>query len=112
MTTTAMATTGRSNVGVAGTPPPDLGIVREAAVVACSAARMGTHRLLAAAGEVTREHRPDADGWCQGCLRLWSRLAWYPCEQASWAAAVAVAAAFDPVARGRTGPEGNGRTTA
>lgn len=51
-------------------------------------AQSGTDRAIAAAAEVLREHTPDADEWCRGCLSLWGRLAPYPCEQAKWAAAV------------------------
>ena len=59
------------------------------------AARDGVERVLAVAGEVLRQHRPDRDGWCTGCLILWGRLAPFPCATARWAAAVRAAYA-DP----------------
>jgi len=48
-------------------------------------------RLLAVAVAVLRQHRPDAEGWCWGCLNVWGRLATFPCETAKWAAAVRAA---------------------
>jgi hypothetical protein len=51
-------------------------------------AQGATDRVIAAAAEVLRQHTPDADGWCQGCLSVWGRLAPFPCGQAKWAAAV------------------------
>lgn len=45
-------------------------------------------RVIAFAASVLRDHVPDADGWCLGCLSLWGRLAPHPCEQAKWATAV------------------------
>jgi hypothetical protein len=63
------------------------------------AGRDATDRVISSAAAVLRHHTPDADGWCQGCLRLWARLAWHPCEQAKWATAVHAA---------YTDPSGNG----
>jgi hypothetical protein len=51
----------------------------------------GIQRLCAAAAEVLRQHAPDEDGWCTGCLGLWGRLVPFPCESAKWAAAVRAA---------------------
>jgi hypothetical protein len=46
-------------------------------------------RLIAAATEVLRQHGPDAEGWCRGCLSLWGRLVTFEqCTQAEWVAAV------------------------
>jgi len=61
---------------------------RESTVDADSADPDGVARVLAAATDVLRQHTPDAGGWCSGCLRLWGRLAPFPCESAKWAAAV------------------------
>jgi hypothetical protein len=53
------------------------------------AGRDAIERTLAAATEVLRQHTPDADGWCLGCLNIWDRLVlWEQCTQAGWAAAV------------------------
>lgn len=49
--------------------------------------RDAAERMLAAAADVSRQHIPDGDGWCAGCLDLWARLAPFPCLQAQWAAA-------------------------
>jgi hypothetical protein len=47
---------------------------------------------LAAAAEVLRQHVPDADGWCLGCLAVWDRLVFIEhCTQVRWAAAVRAA---------------------
>jgi hypothetical protein len=49
----------------------------------------GRDAMLAAAAEVERQHVPDADGWCLGCLALWGRLVLIEqCTQLTWAAAV------------------------
>jgi len=46
-------------------------------------------RVIAYAAEVLRQHTPDRDGWCRGCLDLWGRLVFIDeCTQARWAAAV------------------------
>jgi hypothetical protein len=50
--------------------------------------RDGIQRLRTAAAEVLRQHTPDEDGWCTGCLGLWGRLVLFPCESVRWAAAV------------------------
>jgi len=56
------------------------------------AARDATDRVIAAAAEVLRQHVPDADGWCLGCLALWGRLVFIEgCTQVQWAAAVRAA---------------------
>jgi hypothetical protein len=65
-------------------------------VDADAADREGVARVLAAAAVVLRQHRPDAGGWCSGCLTLWGRLAPFPCESAMWAAAVCAAYADPP----------------
>jgi hypothetical protein len=67
---------------------------REITVDADPAARDVTERVLAAAAEVLRQHRPDGDGWCSGCLAVWGRLVFFErCMQVAWAAA-AVRAAY------------------
>jgi hypothetical protein len=49
----------------------------------------GRDAILAAAAEVARQHVPDADGWCLGCLALWGRLVFIEqCAQLKWATAV------------------------
>ena len=48
----------------------------------------GIERVLANAATIARQHVPDRDGWCVGCLQVWGRLVSYPCTQAEWAAAV------------------------
>jgi len=54
--------------------------------------REATERTLAAAAEVLRQHTPDADGWCLGCLAQWGRLVFIEqCTQVQWAAAVRAA---------------------
>jgi hypothetical protein len=58
-------------------------------------------RAIAYAAEVVRQHTPDPDGWCTGCLNLWGRLTPYPCTQVEWAAAVHAA---DVDGRGGAGP--------
>ncbi len=56
------------------------------------AARDTLARTLAAAAEVMRQHTPDADGWCRGCLALWGRLMLIEqCTQLQWAVAVRAA---------------------
>jgi hypothetical protein len=61
-------------------------------VNADSAAPDEASRLLARAAEVLRQHLPDADGWCVGCVLLWGRLVFYEqCTQAQWARAVRLA---------------------
>ncbi len=46
-------------------------------------------RAIAYAAEVLRQHTPDRDGWCLGCLDLWGRLVFIDqCTQAQWVAAV------------------------
>jgi hypothetical protein len=64
---------------------------REITVHSDPADRADTAPMLAVAAEVLRQHAPDADGWCGGCLTLWGRLAPHPCETAKWAAAVRAA---------------------
>jgi hypothetical protein len=61
---------------------------REITVHSDPADRADTARVLAVAAEVLRQHAPDVDGWCAGCLTLWGRLAPFPCEMTKWAAAV------------------------
>jgi hypothetical protein len=51
--------------------------------------RDGIARTVAAAGEVLRQHVPDADGWCLGCSASWGRLVLIEqCTQLEWATAV------------------------
>jgi hypothetical protein len=51
----------------------------------------GRDAILAAAAEVARQHVPDADSWCLGCLALWGRLVFIEqCTQLKWATAVQV----------------------
>ncbi len=51
--------------------------------------RDAIERVLAAAAEVLRQHAPDRDGWCRGCLDTWGRLVFSEqCTQAQWAAAM------------------------
>ncbi len=46
-------------------------------------------RVIAFAAEVLRQHTPDRDGWCRGCLALWGRLVFFEqCTQVQWAEAV------------------------
>jgi hypothetical protein len=49
----------------------------------------GRDAMLATAAEVVRQHLPDADGWCLGCLTFWGRLVFIEqCTQLKWASAV------------------------
>ena len=53
--------------------------------------REGIARTLAAAAEVVRQHVPDEDGWCVGCLASWGRLVLIEQgTQRQWAVAVYV----------------------
>jgi hypothetical protein len=62
---------------------------QEITVDADPADRDAMERLLGAAAEVLRQHTPDQDGWCRGCLNTWGRLVLMEqCTQAQWAAAV------------------------
>jgi hypothetical protein len=58
-------------------------------------------RTTAYAADVVRQHTPDPEGWCTGCLNLWGRLTPYPCTQAEWVAAIRAA---DVDGRGDAGP--------
>jgi hypothetical protein len=67
----------------------DDGTGRETSVDSDPADRDGVRQLLTAAAEVVRQHTPDADDWCLGCLALWGRLVFIEqCTQLQWAAAV------------------------
>jgi hypothetical protein len=68
------------------------GAVEGDVVNAGSAAPDEASQVLATAVEVLRQHFPDADGWCMGCLGLWGRLVFHEqCTQADWARGVRVA---------------------
>lgn len=56
-----------------------------------------TSRVLRAAAEVLRQHLPDTDGWCLGCVALWGRLVFHEhCTQAQWARAIYAAYGRQP----------------
>jgi hypothetical protein len=49
-------------------------------------------RVIEQAVEILRQHTPDADGWCRGCIYAWGRLTFFEqCAQAQWASAVRAA---------------------
>jgi hypothetical protein len=50
-------------------------------------------RAVASAVQILlRDHTPDAEGWCRGCLTIWGRLVSFDhCTQARWATAMLAA---------------------
>jgi hypothetical protein len=44
--------------------------------------------VLQTAAQTLAVHVDDGGGCCLGCLQIWGRLVWVPCEQARWAHAV------------------------